>query len=137
MYTHTKKIITQYHFTHVHAHTRTHARMHACIHIHTHIGLASTHLKNGTILVARTSAVLNPWEYNITWAISCRSGFVIARLEGEAVKGGGGGGEGKGGDQGKGKILSANTEMELEKRNGQTDKQNTPPEELFEIVGQV
>ena len=39
-----------------------------------------THLKNGTILLASFSAVLNPWEYSITWAMSWRSGDVIARL---------------------------------------------------------
>lgn len=39
-----------------------------------------TYLKKGTILEASTSAVLKPWEYSITWAMSCRSGFVMARL---------------------------------------------------------
>ena len=37
-------------------------------------------MKKGTILVARTSAVLKPWEYSLTCAISCRSGLVIAKL---------------------------------------------------------
>lgn len=71
---------------HVHTHIRTNTHIHTC-----------AHLKNGTILVARISAVLNPCEYSITWAISCRSGFVIARLEGR--RGGeirrGAGGQGK------------------------------------------
>ena len=43
--------------------------------------LYSTYLKNGTILSASTSAVLNPWEYNMTWAMSGPSGLVIARLQ--------------------------------------------------------
>lgn len=79
-------------YTHTHKHTHSHT------HSHTYrITQASAHLKNGTILVARISAVLNPCEYSITWAISCRSGFVIARLEGgrggEIRRGAGGQGE--------------------------------------------
>ena len=129
-----------------------HACTHTFTHIPTHVGLASTHLKNGTILVARTSAVLNPWEYSITWAISCRSGFVIARLEGEAVEGGGRGSggwrgrgnkrrkgegkrrKGKGGHQGKGK-LSTNAEMELEK--GEDKQINSPEKNAMHVHGML
>ena len=80
-------------YTHTHTHKHTHS--------HTYrIRLASAYLKNGTILVARISAVLNPCEYSITWAISCRSGFVIARLEGgrggEIRRGAGGQGGARG-----------------------------------------
>ena len=46
----------------------------------------SAYLKNGTIFEASISAVLNPWEYNMTWAMSWRSGFVMARLK-ETTKG--------------------------------------------------
>lgn len=38
-----------------------------------------THLKNGTILLASFSADLKPWLNNITSAMSCRSGLVMAR----------------------------------------------------------
>lgn len=38
------------------------------------------YLKNGTIFLASFSAILKPWEYSITSAMSCLSGLVIAKL---------------------------------------------------------
>lgn len=38
------------------------------------------YLKKGTIFLASFSAILNPWEYSMTSAMSCLSGLVIAKL---------------------------------------------------------
>lgn len=44
------------------------------------------YLKNGTIFLASFSAILNPWEYSITWAMSCLSGLVMAKLRNNFFK---------------------------------------------------
>lgn len=38
------------------------------------------YLKNGTIFLASFSAILKPWEYSMTSAMSCLSGLVMAKL---------------------------------------------------------
>lgn len=37
-------------------------------------------MKNGTIFLASFSAILKPWEYSMTSAMSCLSGLVMAKL---------------------------------------------------------
>ena len=48
--------------------------------------LINTHLKKGTIFKASFSAVLKPCEYNMTCAMSCLSGVVIAKLRNNFFK---------------------------------------------------